>query len=194
MLQFHLWWLTNISVALLPSCLCLHGSFSVLSVMCTTHWAGSVRGQADTACSLLPLDWGLLITRLMKAQWIQLLSQIPGWFFHPHWSLADTVILSSATNSPLLSRWTNWIDLLKQGFEICRDFKKNSVGDKLIAAPVDVVVEEVLLEWKLAWWPEEGGHPAVVGFSPCSHPLTIDPIFQFSLRGTKSEVHLSVCF
>lgn len=83
---------------------------------------------------------------------------------------------------------------IKTGLWILQGLQINSVGDKLIAAPVDVVVEEVLLEWKLAWWPEEGGHPAVVGFSPCSHSLTVGPIFQFSLRGTKSEVHLSVCF
>lgn len=116
---FHPGWVMNVSVAFeafLHSCLCLHGSFSVLSVMCAAHSAGSVRGQADTVCSLLPLDRGLLITRLMKAKWIQLLSQITGWFSCPHWSLADAVILPSATNSPLcrlLSRSTNWIDLIK---------------------------------------------------------------------------------
>lgn len=145
--------------------------FFLCSVWNVPHTESAVsRAKTDTVCCLLLHDGGLLITCLMKAKWIQLLSQITEWFSFAHRSLAETVIRCAATNSASLP----FIILHKlDRLEKTRlwNLQERLKNSELFAAALIVAVKQVLLGWKFAWLPGEQPGSIAPDKSPHIYPF-----------------------
>lgn len=102
----------------------------VFSVKCGRYSAGSVRGQGRRCLFFASASQGPVNHKPNESQMNTAAFADQSVISCAHWSLAEAIILSSATNSaslPLIM--LHKLDRLKdQGFEICRSFRKNLEG------------------------------------------------------------------